>query len=73
VKQKYGQKHYDLLTSVRKEIEEFEDLHLKLLKLLKKEGFTKRHLQKIGIFIDCEIGEITLAEAISRNFMEKLD
>jgi hypothetical protein len=41
--------------------------------LLKKDGFNRKHLQKIGIYIDVEISELTLQMAIDANFLDMIE
>ena len=43
-----------------------------MLKLLKKEGFNKKHFNQIGIPLEVEVEKLTLAEAIDMNFMDKM-
>lgn len=47
----------------RSQIEQFEP-KLDLLRLLKKKGLQKKHLQQIGIEITQEIQNLTLSQAI---------
>lgn len=42
---------------------------LKLLKLLKKEGLTKGHLEKVNVRISGQLAELTLEEAVDRHNM----
>lgn len=44
VKTTQSSEQYVLLCEVRQEIQHFEDKHLKLLKILKKDGFSNKHL-----------------------------
>lgn len=73
LKKNYSNELYTQILEIKKEIEVFQDKHLKLLKILKKDGFNKKHLQKIGIFISGEILDLTLQWAIDNGFLDKIE